>query len=103
MITVSGFTTEDRLDIIQSEINALSGRCATARDDIMSIRHDIDYGIYDGLRAVSDPDRIKCIVLDLLKELGIIDDNCVYRNCGGIQISEESFMKFVEGKTNDYT
>ena len=40
----------------------------------------------------------KCAVMEILRELGIIDENGEYSPPSGIQISDEAFFKLVEDR-----
>lgn len=97
------------MDDVQTDIAAIRSDIGTLGDAVGSIQTrniDISYQI-DALTAEiaaintashSYGFDFKCAVMEILKELGIVDENWEYSPPSGIQISDEAFFKLVEDR-----
>ena len=104
------------MDDVQTDIAAIRSNIGTLEDVVGSIQTrnlDISYRIdalsseiatintvshFNSFDTSEGRLNLKYAVMDILQELGIIDENGEYSPPSGIQISDEAFFKLVEDR-----
>lgn len=90
------------IDAIRSDIGTLGVSVGQIQSRNLDISYQID-ALTAEVAAINTASHFygfdfKCAVMDILQELGVIDENGEYSPPSGIQISDEAFFKLVEDR-----